>query len=88
MYGVYNWDIIAIALGVRGLRYFLENRKLLAGVFFGLAWGTKVYPGLFIFAVLRERGVEGSWHLILYCCNRPCTAVFHVSASTGVHRFR
>ena len=56
VYSVYNWDIIAIALGIRGLRYFLEDRKLMAGVFFGLALGTKVYPGLIVLAVLRERG--------------------------------
>ncbi|MCD6489064.1 MAG: DUF2029 domain-containing protein [Desulfurococcales archaeon] len=58
IYGIYNWDIIAIALGVRGLRYVLEDKKKLAGILLGLAAATKIYPGLFALAVLREKKRE------------------------------
>ncbi len=47
IYGIYNWDLLAIALAVRGIRYFMDYNYVKSAVFLSLAVASKLYP-LFI----------------------------------------
>lgn len=54
LFTTYNWDIIAIAMAMRGLRYVLVARYFYGGFFAGLALSTKIIPGAMILPVIIE----------------------------------
>ena len=47
-----NWDLVAVALAGIGLLLWARSRPVLAGVLFGLATATKLYPVLFLAPLL------------------------------------
>jgi uncharacterized membrane protein len=47
-----NWDLLAMALAAAGLLSWSRKRPVLAGVWFGLATATKLYPVLFLAPLL------------------------------------
>ena len=47
-----NWDLLAMALAAAGLLSWSRKRPVLAGVWFGLATATKLYPILFLAPLL------------------------------------
>ncbi len=54
VYGVYNWDALAMALALRGLNAYLDGRVALAGALLGLGAAAKLYPALALLALLVE----------------------------------
>lgn len=64
LFAVYNWDALALVLGVGGIwawhgrgseRGRWGGRPLLAGSLLGLGTAAKVYPGIFVLALLVDR---------------------------------
>ncbi len=53
-YGVYNWDLVASAFTVRGVRYAVEGRPFMAGFMVGLASSTKVFPLAAVIPLLMD----------------------------------
>ena len=52
LHGTTNWDLLAMALAAAGLLSWSRKRPVLAGVWFGLATATKLYPVLFLAPLL------------------------------------
>ena len=52
LHGTTNWDLLAMALAAAGLLSWARRRPVLAGVWFGLATATKLYPILFLAPLL------------------------------------
>ena len=52
LHGTTNWDLLAMALAALGLLSWARRRPVLAGVWFGLATATKLYPILFLAPLL------------------------------------
>lgn len=47
-YGLMNWDLLGVVFMVAGLEWFLRERQKIAGVAFGLAAATKLFPALLL----------------------------------------
>jgi hypothetical protein len=54
VYGIYNWDIIAIAFALRALRFYVEKRLLASAFCLSIAIATKVFPAILTLAIIRE----------------------------------
>ncbi|MEX0567974.1 MAG: hypothetical protein Q6363_002300 [Candidatus Njordarchaeota archaeon] len=54
----YNWDLVGIFYGLLGLYFFLENKRLLSFVSFGLAMAGKIIPGIIALAPVAQIFVE------------------------------
>ena len=54
VYGIYNWDLITIALAVRAIKYFIDNRFILSSIMLSLAVVAKLYPLLLLLVFARE----------------------------------
>lgn len=54
VYGIYNWDLITIALALRSIKYFVDNRFILSSIMLSLAIIAKLYPLLLLFVLARE----------------------------------
>lgn len=54
----YNWDLVGISYGLLGLYLFLENRKVLSFISFGLAMAGKIIPGIIALAPVAHMFVE------------------------------
>jgi hypothetical protein len=52
LHGTTNWDLLAMAMAALGLLSWARRRPVLAGVWFGLATATKLYPILFLVPLL------------------------------------
>lgn len=65
IYGIYNWDLIAIALAIRGIRLFLEGRNILSSLFVSLAIATKLYPLFIALAISLELFRRGKRKLLI-----------------------
>lgn len=48
LHGTTNWDLAAVALGAAGLWSWSRRQPALAGLWFGLAIATKLYPVIFL----------------------------------------
>lgn len=58
IYSIYSWEIIALALSFRALRYFIDNKLLKSAVFFGLAFNISsfsIIPELAIITVSDKK---------------------------------
>ena len=64
LHGTTNWDLAAVALAAAGMYAWHRRLPALAGLWFGLAIATKLYPVLFLaglfFLCLRARRM-GAW---------------------------
>jgi uncharacterized membrane protein len=61
-YGLMNWDLVGVVFMAVGLEAFLRDRHRLAGIGFGLATATKLFPGLLLVPLaidLLRRGRRG-----------------------------
>lgn len=58
-YGVYNWDLLPVALVTGAVLAQARGRSGLAGVLLGLGAATKIYPGFLLLPLLVERLVAG-----------------------------
>lgn len=47
-YGLMNWDLLGVMFMVAGLEAFLREQQRIAGVAFGLATATKLFPALLL----------------------------------------
>ncbi len=55
MYLVYNWDVIAISLAIRGLKYLLiEGDNIKSGIFIGLSGAAKIIPAVIGLPIIVE----------------------------------
>ncbi|MEM3715495.1 MAG: hypothetical protein QXF82_11160, partial [Nitrososphaeria archaeon] len=56
----YNWEIIAVALSIRALRYFMNNRLLNSAILFGLAFNISsfsIIPALAIITTSDKKSM-------------------------------
>jgi len=54
VFGVYNWDIIAVMFAVLAIYFFKKEKFLLAALFIGLGFNAKIFPVVFLpFMLLR-----------------------------------
>ncbi|MGH2710144.1 MAG: glycosyltransferase 87 family protein [Actinomycetota bacterium] len=62
IYGLMNWDLLAVALAAGGTVAYLRKRDTAAGVLLGLGAAAKLYPALLVvpFALGRLRARERS----------------------------
>jgi len=54
IYGIYNWDIIAIAFALRALRFYVDERLLASAFCLSIAIATKIFPAILTLAIIRE----------------------------------
>ena len=55
LFATYNWDLIAITFAIRALFYLLvKEDSFKGGIFTGLAFATKIIPGVIIIPILLE----------------------------------
>ncbi len=60
MYSVYSWEIIATALSIRALRYFMDNKSSNSAILFGLAFNISpisTIPILAIMSTLNKKSI-------------------------------
>jgi uncharacterized membrane protein len=55
LFSFFNWDIIAVMFSLMALYYYKEQKDVLATIFAGLGFATKIYPILFLFPVLLNK---------------------------------
>jgi uncharacterized membrane protein len=67
VYGLMNWDLLAVALATGATLAFLTRRDVGAGVLLGLGAAAKLYPAIlvipFVAQRFRERDPDGGIHL-------------------------
>jgi len=75
VYGIYNWDIIAIAFALRALRFYVEKRLLASAFCLSIATATKVFPAILTLSIVRE---------ILYEKNSILKAIAYVLVTVSL----
>ncbi|HVF05003.1 MAG TPA: glycosyltransferase 87 family protein [Frankiaceae bacterium] len=93
-----NWDLAAVALGAVGMWAWSRKMPAFAGIWFGLAIATKLYPGLFLvgllFLCLRAKrmaewvqaaAVAGATAVLVYVPVILTAGRFPVEACEGGH---
>jgi uncharacterized membrane protein len=59
LYGLVNWDLIAVALATLATAAFLRRRDAAAGVLLGLGAAAKLYPALLVLPFAWQRWRDG-----------------------------
>ena len=55
VYGVMNWDLLAVALATAAIAAFFGRRDVLAGVLLGLGASAKFYPAMLVVPLIAQR---------------------------------
>jgi uncharacterized membrane protein len=55
VYGVMNWDLLAVALATAAMAAFFVRRDVLAGVLLGLGASAKFYPAMLVVPLIAQR---------------------------------
>ena len=55
VYGVVNWDLLAVALATAAIPAFFLRRDVLAGVLLGLGASAKFYPAMLVVPLIAQR---------------------------------
>jgi hypothetical protein len=55
VYGVVNWDLVAVALATAAVPAFFLRRDVLAGVLLGLGASSKFYPAMLVVPFIAQR---------------------------------
>jgi uncharacterized membrane protein len=55
VYGVVNWDLLAVALATAAMPAFFLRRDVLAGVLLGLGASAKFYPAMLVVPLIAQR---------------------------------
>ncbi len=55
VYGVMNWDLLAVALATAAIAAFFVRRDVLAGVLLGLGASAKFYPAMLVVPLIAQR---------------------------------
>ncbi len=58
LYSIYSWELIAVALSFRALRYFMENKHTNSAALFGLAFNISIFSIIPVLAIITNLDKE------------------------------
>ncbi len=68
IYGLMNWDLLAVALATGATLAYMKRKNVAAGILLGLGTAGKLYPGLLLIPLVagrfREREPDAGIHLV------------------------
>jgi len=65
IFGVYNWDIIAIMFMVLAIYFFYQDKHVYSAVFLSLGFNAKLFPAVLLPIMLLKAGIRKSVKMVI-----------------------
>lgn len=54
LYSIYSWEVIAVALSFKALRYFMEEKYTRSAILFGLAFNVSIFSSIPVLVIIAN----------------------------------